>query len=124
MKTIERRPKALDALTPAQERALWGIRAFIAERGYAPSVRDVAAGMGYTSVNAAVGILNILERKGRIVRDASNARTIRIVEDDERAALLAKFARLPIEALQELVALVENPFGRAIWLERDDLWVI
>ena len=124
MNAIERQPKRLDALTPAQERALWGIRAFIAERGYSPSVRDVAAGMGYTSVNAAVGVLNILERKGRIVRDASNARTIRIVEDDERAALLAKFARLPIEALQELVTLVESPFGRASLLESDDLWVI
>ena len=55
------------------------IETFTADRGYGPGIRDLQAMCGLSSTSVVVYHLRALERAGRIVRDPSVARTIRIV---------------------------------------------
>lgn len=55
-------------LTGKQASVLTYIRAYIRERGYPPTVREVALHLGGVSTNAAQGHLVALERKGWLRR--------------------------------------------------------
>jgi SOS-response transcriptional repressor LexA len=62
----------------SRESILAAIADFKAEKGYAPTVRELAALTQY-SVSAVQHTLNILERDGVITRDRNSPRTIVIV---------------------------------------------
>jgi len=64
-------------LTPRQTAVLAFVRDYVAEMGYAPSVRDVARWLG-CSVHCAYGHLNALERHGAIERKYGVPRGIRV----------------------------------------------
>ena len=78
-------------LTPRQREVLDWIRAFVARKGYGPSIREAMEGLYVVSPNAVVRWFKVLERKGYIRRDAGRSRTIVLVEEspapDERARL-------------------------------------
>lgn len=69
--------------TSRQEEVLEAIRAFTAERGYPPTLRDIARAMGIDSTNAVSDHLASLEAKGRITRTPKTARSIVVVGDPE-----------------------------------------
>ncbi len=58
------------------QRVLAFVRDFKAERGYLPSVRQIAAGVGISSTSMVSYYLNILERDGLIAREYQQPRTI------------------------------------------------
>ena len=47
---------------------------------YSPTVREIAAAMGYKSPNAIAVHLTALEKKGRIVRVPGRSRNIKVVQ--------------------------------------------
>lgn len=63
----------------AKQRAIHDfIRGFLVEHGKAPTVREIAKHFGIRSPNGVLSHLRALERKGLIVRQASEARAIQL----------------------------------------------
>jgi repressor LexA len=69
----------METLTPKRKELLSFITDFIRERGYAPSVRDVARGCHISSSSVAQYHLNVLEREGYIHRDREVSRSIGLI---------------------------------------------
>ena len=67
-------------LTPRQSDTLEFIAAFQAERGFGPSYRDIAKGIGLTSIGRVYELLIGLEERGAIRRLANRARSVEIVK--------------------------------------------
>jgi repressor LexA len=67
-------------LTHRQRQILEYIRAHLAEKGYPPTVRAIAAHFGIRSPNGARCHLLALERKGLLRRQRGKARAIRLAE--------------------------------------------
>ncbi len=65
-------------VTQRQREVLAFIRSFIDERGFSPTLREIAAALSMTSTNAVNCHLNALRRKGLIERDPFLARSIRV----------------------------------------------
>jgi len=66
----------METLTPKRKQILDFIAAFIKEKGYSPSVRDIAGGTAMASSNAAQFQLDALERQGFIRRARDLSRSI------------------------------------------------
>lgn len=69
----------MNELTPAQAKVLKWIARYQAKHGFSPSVRDIVAGMGWASPNAAQCHLKYLEQKGAIRRTPGISRSIVIL---------------------------------------------
>jgi repressor LexA len=71
-------------LTDRQEDALLFLRLYIEEHGWAPTMREMAVGMGFKehSTFAVKGLLDALEAKGHIKRKkgAGSSRAISLVK--------------------------------------------
>jgi repressor LexA len=63
--------------TERQQRILDVIRAFTAERGYPPSVREIGERVGLSSSSTIHAHLKALERRGLILRDPTKPRALR-----------------------------------------------
>jgi repressor LexA len=75
MTTSDQKPVAL---TPRQAEAVAFIRAN--SQLYGPTVREIAAAMGISSVNGVQGHLDALEKKGVVRRTPGVARGIELTE--------------------------------------------
>ena len=73
-------------ITQTRLRILSFIRDFLQERGYAPTVRDIAKGCGISTSSVVQHHLNILEREGHIHRDPQVFRSIRLVGEEPPAS--------------------------------------
>ena len=73
------------APSPRQRDALRVILEFIAAHGYAPSHRDLADLLGYSTGTTARDMVLTLHRKGLIHRDPATARSMRLTADGEAA---------------------------------------
>jgi repressor LexA len=80
-------------LTERQREVLGAINYSIAKRGYPPTIRELADGLGVTSTNGVSELLDALERKGVIQRDIGVARGIRVIAKAEVAATEQEDAR-------------------------------
>lgn len=56
----------METLTEKQQSTLDFIRAYIREHGLAPTIQEIATGMGWKSPNAAQSHVNALVRKGML----------------------------------------------------------
>jgi len=54
-------------------------RSFVERRGYSPSVREIADGVGLKSVSTVSHHVTILQERGRLVRDARRARAAVVI---------------------------------------------
>lgn len=63
-------------LAPRQAAVLQFLRSFVADRGYAPTVRETANALGHASTNGVFRHLQALERKGYIRRDPQRSRAM------------------------------------------------
>lgn len=74
-------PRLVDSgvMSPRQQRILAFIVAYITERGYAPSIRDIAAAEHLHTSTVAYQLTE-LEMAGKIIRDERVARSLRVVE--------------------------------------------
>lgn len=67
-------------LTESQKSVLVFIKAFINQRKYAPSIREIAKGMRYNAHQTAHKHLIALEDKGYISRVSGIPRSIRLID--------------------------------------------
>jgi repressor LexA len=63
-------------LTPSQQRVYDFIKAYMEQHKYAPTYREIAAGIGVRSTNGIADLLLLMERKGWLKRGVNRARTI------------------------------------------------
>jgi len=107
-------------LTRRQREILDFIEDFMGERGYSPSLEEIAARFGLSSVATVHKHLKALEERGAIRRGHNQSRSISLVERAVRAdsftvPLLGRVAAgLPIEAIQdaEEIMIPEDMLGR------------
>ena len=66
-------------ISQTREKVLSFIHAFVDERGYAPTVRDILKGCSISSTAVVQHHLNILEREGHIHRDPEVFRSIQLL---------------------------------------------
>jgi len=71
--------------TPRQKDVLTFIGEHIAEQGYSPSIREVAARFGYSSTRTAADLIDALHAKGHITRTRGVARSIQLTNRDTAA---------------------------------------
>ncbi len=69
-------------ISNARLRILNFIRNFLRDRGYAPTVRDIAKGCSISTPSVVQHHLNMLERQGYIYRDPQVFRSIRLAEEE------------------------------------------
>lgn len=115
-------------LTDRQEQVLEIIRQAVEEKGYPPTVRDIAQGLRIISLNAVRHHLQALEKKGYIKVDPCKSRGINLLESPasgNRAAipLVGRIAAGPLSAAMEDVegSVVIDP---EMWGNTDDLFLL
>ena len=69
----------MNDLTPREEQAIQFIKNQVSEKGYPPSIREIADYFGVNSVSWIHHLLSSLQRKGRIEREPNRPRAIRIL---------------------------------------------
>lgn len=72
------KPTGVDALGPRQKRVLEYILSSVEQRGYPPSVREIAEAVGLASPSTVHAHLEALQRKGYIRKDATKPRAIEV----------------------------------------------
>ena len=76
-------------ISKTRQRILNFIRTSLQERGYAPTVRDIARGCNISTSSVVQHHLNVLERQGHIQRDPQVFRSIRLAEKGQTATTRA-----------------------------------
>ncbi len=71
-------PMDSEGLTPRQRRVLEVIRDDLAERGYPPSIREIADRVGLASSSSAAHQLKVLQTKGFLFRDPHRPRALEV----------------------------------------------
>jgi hypothetical protein len=71
-------PDPNHVLTWRQRRVLHVIRDSVRNRGYPPSMKEIADAVGLTSTSSVLYQLSILQRNGYVHRDAGRARTMEV----------------------------------------------
>ena len=74
-----------DTLTKRQEKVFDFIRLTINDRGYGPTVREIADEFGFASPNGAMAHIRALVKKGAITRTANRSRSIELTEQAHEA---------------------------------------
>ena len=78
---------AKQSLTERQDEALEFIRAFIREHRKPPTMKEIGAALGMRSTNGVYKLLNALQKKGHLVRQAGQARGLQLVDGEDAFAL-------------------------------------
>ncbi len=72
------------ALSPKQEKIINFVMEFLNDRGYPPSIRDIAAGCGISSTSVVAYNLNKLEQAGYIRRHSDISRGIKFLHSQQK----------------------------------------
>ena len=96
------------SLSDRQQRMLAFIRDFTRRRGYPPTVRDIGAAVGISSISVVDYNLDCLERRGLLRRSRGVSRGLELVEEGQRSGAVVVVpvvgriaAGEPIEAMKE-----------------------
>jgi repressor LexA len=109
-------------LSDRQERIVKYIEAYVDERGYPPSIREIGDHVGISSTSVVDYNLKVLERVGKIRRDREVSRGLELVGNQRshrqsqprvmRIPVVGRIAAgLPIEAVEDPDDYVELPAG-------------
>jgi repressor LexA len=109
-------------LSERQKNILKYIEAYVDERGYPPSIREIGDRVGISSTSVVDYNLKVLEREGRIRRDREVSRGLELVGTQRsqrqpqprlvRIPVVGRIAAgLPIEAIEDPEDVVELPLG-------------
>ncbi len=82
-------------ITKRQQQIYDFIRSYQLEKGYPPSVREMAAAVGLSSPSTVHAHLSALEARGLIKRDKTKPRALEVFNEDGSAAKLAKVTDSP-----------------------------
>lgn len=82
-------------ITKRQQQIYDFIRSYQQEKGYPPSVREMAAAVGLSSPSTVHAHLSALEARGLIKRDATKPRALEVFNEDGTSAKLAEVRESP-----------------------------
>lgn len=82
-------------ITKRQQQIYDFIRSYQLEKGYPPSVREMAAAVGLSSPSTVHAHLSALEARGLIKRDKTKPRALEVFNEDGTAAKLAEVNEQP-----------------------------
>jgi repressor LexA len=105
-----------DRLSKRQQRMLQAIRDFLEENGYPPSIRQLGKLTGISSTSVVSYNLDILQRKGYVVRDPEVSRGLRLVEDMDDSFSRADRVAVPllgVIAAGEPIPVPDSDFAQA-----------
>jgi len=80
---------AIKSLSPKQERIINFVIEFLNDKGYPPTIRDIAAGCGISSTSVVAYNLNKLEQAGYIRRHSDISRGIKFLNPQQKGGKLA-----------------------------------
>ena len=80
---------AIKSLSPKQERIINFVTEFLHDKGYPPTIRDIAAGCGISSTSVVAYNLNKLEQAGYIRRHSDISRGIKFLSPQKTGRKLA-----------------------------------
>ncbi len=72
-------------LTPKQSEIFEYLKTAIEDKGYPPSIREICKAVNLKSTSSVHAYLEALEKKGYILKDSHNSRSIRIIADTPKA---------------------------------------
>jgi repressor LexA len=75
---------AIKSLSPKQERIIKFVTEFLSDKGYPPTIRDIAAGCGISSTSVVAYNLNKLEQAGYIRRHSDISRGIKFLTPQQK----------------------------------------
>jgi repressor LexA len=84
---------AVKSLSPKQERIINFVTEFLSDKGYPPTIRDIAAGCGISSTSVVTYNLNKLEQAGYIRRHGEISRGIKFLHPQQKDK---KLVHIPI----------------------------
>jgi repressor LexA len=79
---------AIKSLSPKQERIINFVTEFLNDKGYPPTIRDIAAGCGISSTSVVAYNLNKLEQAGYIRRHSDISRGIKFLSPQQKGGKL------------------------------------
>lgn len=79
---------AIKSLSPKQERIINFVTEFLNDKGYPPTIRDIAAGCGISSTSVVTYNLNKLEQAGYIRRHSDISRGIKFLTPKQKGGKL------------------------------------
>jgi len=79
---------AIKSLSPKQERIISFVTEFLRDKGYPPTIRDIAAGCGISSTSVVAYNLNKLEQAGYIRRHSDISRGIKFLSPQKKGRKL------------------------------------
>jgi repressor LexA len=79
---------AVKSLSPKQERIIKFVTEFLNDKGYPPTIRDIAAGCGISSTSVVAYNLNKLEQAGYIRRHSDISRGIKFLTPQQKGKKL------------------------------------
>jgi len=79
---------AVKSLSPKQERIINFVTEFLNDKGYPPTIRDIAAGCGISSTSVVAYNLNKLEQAGYIRRHSDISRGIKFLSPQHKGRKL------------------------------------
>ena len=86
----------MQKLTGRQQQVLEGIHKIAGEKGYPPTVREIGELLGLRSSCTVQRHLEALERKGYLRRDRTKARSIEILQAEDRTLIPVPMVTVPI----------------------------
>src|SRR5437762_3306600 len=108
-------------LSDRQKNILKYIEAYVDERGYPPSIREIGDRVGISSTSVVDYNLKVLERDGYIRRDREVSRGLELVGNAKGKQMQPRLVRVPIvgriaagspiEAIEDPTDVVELPMG-------------
>lgn len=108
-----------EKLTDRQQQIFDFIRSQIEDRGYGPTIREIANEMGFASPNGVMCHLRALEKKGLINRTSNQSRSIVLTEEvNEEIKGLPLAGRVAAGALMEAVEQNERIDVGGMWTRK------
>ena len=92
---------AIKSISPKQERIINFVTEFLHDKGYPPTIRDIAAGCGISSTSVVAYNLNKLEQAGYIRRHSDISRGIKFLTPQQKGKKLVYIPMVGVIAAGE-----------------------
>jgi len=108
---------AIKSLSAKQERIINFVTEFLQDKGYPPSIRDIAAGCGISSTSVVAYNLNKLEQAGYISRHSDISRGIKFLTPQQKGGKLVNIPIVGVIAAGEPIPVPASDTGNVLATE-------
>jgi repressor LexA len=105
---------AIKSLSPKQERIINFVTEFLHDRGYPPTIRDIAVGCGISSTSVVAYNLNKLEQAGYIRRHSDISRGIEFLNPQQKGGKLVYIPIVGVIAAGEPIPVPASDTGNVM----------